>query len=185
VEDGQSFFALPIHTISNPFPCRSVVLVLLSRLALVVCLYIIPALHHVHHLKALQAHRRPQGQGRCPCKVGLLHLSHSSQGLSAFLCPTRRRSLTTFYFSQKCDEQPNEKGECGTCARLRLQCLGFGAKRPEWLRVCDLCHPPAHSMLTPQFPGAAQGDGDTGEDQDVLGLKRHDQGPLNQPSKAG
>jgi hypothetical protein len=35
---------------------------------------------------------------------------------------------------QKCDERANEAGHCQTCVRLRLQCLGFGAKRPEWLR---------------------------------------------------
>ncbi|KAJ7285216.1 fungal-specific transcription factor domain-containing protein [Mycena rebaudengoi] len=35
---------------------------------------------------------------------------------------------------KKCDERPNEQGYCETCVRLRLQCLGFGAKRPEWLR---------------------------------------------------
>ncbi|KAI0671469.1 fungal-specific transcription factor domain-containing protein [Trametes maxima] len=35
---------------------------------------------------------------------------------------------------KKCDEQPNDDGACQTCVRLRLQCLGFGAKRPEWMR---------------------------------------------------
>ncbi|KXN88625.1 Transcriptional regulatory protein pro-1 [Leucoagaricus sp. SymC.cos] len=35
---------------------------------------------------------------------------------------------------KKCDEQPNEQGHCSTCVRLRLECLGFGAKRPDWLR---------------------------------------------------
>ncbi|KAI1797030.1 fungal-specific transcription factor domain-containing protein [Ganoderma leucocontextum] len=35
---------------------------------------------------------------------------------------------------KKCDEQPNEEGACQTCVRLRLQCLGFGAKRPDWMR---------------------------------------------------
>ncbi|KAL9714408.1 hypothetical protein Ac2012v2_002721 [Leucoagaricus gongylophorus] len=35
---------------------------------------------------------------------------------------------------KKCDEQPNEQGFCSTCVRLRLECLGFGAKRPDWLR---------------------------------------------------
>ncbi|KAF9223695.1 hypothetical protein BS17DRAFT_880306 [Gyrodon lividus] len=35
---------------------------------------------------------------------------------------------------KKCDEEMNAEGSCGTCVRLRLQCLGFGAKRPEWLR---------------------------------------------------
>ncbi|KAG1781711.1 fungal-specific transcription factor domain-containing protein [Suillus placidus] len=38
---------------------------------------------------------------------------------------------------KKCDEQPNTDGSCQTCVRLRLQCLGFGAKRPEWLRASD------------------------------------------------
>ncbi|KAG6897152.1 hypothetical protein C0992_003739 [Termitomyces sp. T32_za158] len=35
---------------------------------------------------------------------------------------------------KKCDEQPDIHGRCMTCTRLRLECLGFGAKRPEWLR---------------------------------------------------
>ncbi|KAA1467751.1 hypothetical protein DENSPDRAFT_769670 [Dentipellis sp. KUC8613] len=35
---------------------------------------------------------------------------------------------------KKCDEQPNDDGRCQTCIRLRLQCLGFGQKRPEWLK---------------------------------------------------
>ncbi|KAF8843692.1 hypothetical protein BDN67DRAFT_923411 [Paxillus ammoniavirescens] len=35
---------------------------------------------------------------------------------------------------KKCDEQANADGSCATCVRLRLQCLGFGAKRPDWLR---------------------------------------------------
>jgi len=38
---------------------------------------------------------------------------------------------------KKCDEQPNTEGSCQTCVRLRLQCLGFGAKRPEWMREPD------------------------------------------------
>ena len=46
--------------------------------------------------------------------------------------------------TQKCDEQPNEHGACQTCVRLRLQCLGFGAKRPDWMRVSARrgCYPP-------------------------------------------
>jgi len=35
---------------------------------------------------------------------------------------------------KKCDEHQNQDGYCDTCVRLRLQCLGFGAKRPDWLR---------------------------------------------------
>ncbi|KAF8589457.1 hypothetical protein K439DRAFT_1645074 [Ramaria rubella] len=35
---------------------------------------------------------------------------------------------------KKCDEQPDRDGNCQTCVRLRLECLGFGAKRPDWMR---------------------------------------------------
>ncbi|KAG1887064.1 hypothetical protein F4604DRAFT_1916886 [Suillus subluteus] len=38
---------------------------------------------------------------------------------------------------KKCDESTNADGSCQTCLRLRLQCLGFGVKRPEWLRSND------------------------------------------------
>ncbi|KAG6818427.1 hypothetical protein H0H93_005071, partial [Arthromyces matolae] len=33
----------------------------------------------------------------------------------------------------KCDGQPDEHGRCATCVRLRLECLGFGTRRPEWM----------------------------------------------------
>lgn len=35
---------------------------------------------------------------------------------------------------KKCDEERTDHDTCRTCERLRLECLGFGAKRPEWLR---------------------------------------------------
>ncbi|KAF8907284.1 hypothetical protein CPB84DRAFT_1822515 [Gymnopilus junonius] len=38
---------------------------------------------------------------------------------------------------KKCDEKRMgglEDGPCETCLRLKLECLGFGAKRPDWLR---------------------------------------------------
>lgn len=35
---------------------------------------------------------------------------------------------------KKCDEQADSAGSCQTCVRLRLECLGFGAKRPDWMR---------------------------------------------------
>lgn len=41
----------------------------------------------------------------------------------------------SFVRFQKCDERPNAEGRCETCIRLRLQCLGFGQKRPDWLKV--------------------------------------------------
>lgn len=34
---------------------------------------------------------------------------------------------------KRCDEQITD-GSCQTCRRLRLECLGFGVKRPDWLR---------------------------------------------------
>ncbi|TCD71987.1 hypothetical protein EIP91_000119 [Steccherinum ochraceum] len=50
---------------------------------------------------------------------------------------------------KKCDEQPNAEGACQTCVRLRLQCLGFGAKRPDWMR-------PSHP--TPTLSAGSNGD---------------------------
>ena len=35
---------------------------------------------------------------------------------------------------QKCDEQ-REGDSCKTCKRLTLTCLGWGPKRPDWMRV--------------------------------------------------
>lgn len=35
---------------------------------------------------------------------------------------------------QKCDEQ-REGDTCRTCKRLTITCLGWGARRPEWMRV--------------------------------------------------
>ena len=54
---------------------------------------------------------------------------------------------------QKCDEKRinNEDGPCETCIRLKLECLGFGAKRPDWLRV--RCHMLILYRLSPPTPG--------------------------------
>ncbi|KAG8678395.1 hypothetical protein FRC09_019871, partial [Ceratobasidium sp. 395] len=39
---------------------------------------------------------------------------------------------------KKCDESSaNHKGVCKQCARLEIECLGWGAKRPEWMRDKD------------------------------------------------
>ncbi|EJD01902.1 uncharacterized protein FOMMEDRAFT_29043 [Fomitiporia mediterranea MF3/22] len=46
-------------------------------------------------------------------------------GSGCYTCRIRRK---------KCDGKPDADGQCQTCVRLRLQCLGFGAKRPEWMR---------------------------------------------------
>jgi len=36
---------------------------------------------------------------------------------------------------QKCDEMKTPEGFCQTCVRLRLECLGWGSRRPDWMRV--------------------------------------------------
>ncbi|KAK0204516.1 fungal-specific transcription factor domain-containing protein [Desarmillaria ectypa] len=40
---------------------------------------------------------------------------------------------------KKCDEARDHNGHCNTCVRLKVQCLGFGDKRPKWLTKskCD------------------------------------------------
>ncbi|KAK0495175.1 fungal-specific transcription factor domain-containing protein [Armillaria luteobubalina] len=40
---------------------------------------------------------------------------------------------------KKCDEARDHNGHCNTCVRLKIQCLGFGDKRPKWLtkNKCD------------------------------------------------
>ncbi|KIM27565.1 hypothetical protein M408DRAFT_9264 [Serendipita vermifera MAFF 305830] len=50
--------------------------------------------------------------------------------------PTRAKSgcWTCRLRRKKCDENRRSDGTCDTCKRLRLQCLGWGAKRPEWCR---------------------------------------------------
>ncbi|KAF7328049.1 Zn(2)-C6 fungal-type domain-containing protein [Mycena kentingensis (nom. inval.)] len=35
---------------------------------------------------------------------------------------------------KKCDETQGEDGSCQTCLRLTLECLGWGPKRPEWMK---------------------------------------------------
>jgi len=36
---------------------------------------------------------------------------------------------------KKCDEQREEEGgACETCRRLQIECLGWGSKRPEWMK---------------------------------------------------
>ncbi|KAG9315232.1 hypothetical protein JVU11DRAFT_4366 [Chiua virens] len=37
------------------------------------------------------------------------------------------------YTSKKCDEQ-REGDSCHTCRRLQIECLGWGARRPDWMR---------------------------------------------------
>lgn len=76
---------------------------------------------------------------------------------------------------QKCDEQMAADGSCATCVRLRLQCLGFGAKRPEWLRVST---PSPHRAPSSHPPGEPQRPRPPREDKDLPRVPGHDQGPL-------
>lgn len=54
--------------------------------------------------------------------------------------PKRQRTkagcITCRVRGKKCDEQKVDNGEsCETCKRLRLHCLGFQDRRPDWLRT--------------------------------------------------
>lgn len=50
--------------------------------------------------------------------------------------PLRGRSKqgcwTCRFRRKKCDEQQAGTGLCGNCSRLRIDCLGWGERRPEW-----------------------------------------------------
>ncbi|KAL1745911.1 hypothetical protein HDZ31DRAFT_62679 [Schizophyllum fasciatum] len=35
---------------------------------------------------------------------------------------------------KKCDESVDDEGSCSTCRRLNVQCLGFGVRRPQFLK---------------------------------------------------
>jgi hypothetical protein len=37
-------------------------------------------------------------------------------------------------------KRKGDEGPCETCFRLKLECLGFDAKRPDWLRVCSVSY---------------------------------------------
>lgn len=71
---------------------------------------------------------------------------------------------------KKCDEKMNADGSCGTCTRLRLQCLGFGAKRPDWLRdgrnVLDLREKIKSFLASQGMIKGHSGSGPRSSDQD-------------------
>ncbi len=52
-----------------------------------------------------------------------------------------RSACLTPCATQKCDEQREEGDSCRTCRRLQLECLGWGPRRPDWMRVR---HPPPY-----------------------------------------
>ena len=88
----------------------------------------------------------PKAKGAVRAKSGCYTCRIRRKVGSPFITVTITPSTTAHPLLQKCDEQPNNQGSCQTCVRLRLQCLGFGAKRPEWMRVSiSLWRPPAFS----------------------------------------
>lgn len=47
---------------------------------------------------------------------------------SSLICPAIH---TNKWSVQRCDET---KPLCATCTRLGIECMGYGIKRPDWLR---------------------------------------------------
>ncbi|EIN10065.1 hypothetical protein PUNSTDRAFT_86611 [Punctularia strigosozonata HHB-11173 SS5] len=68
---------------------------------------------HKSPKKAANAAGPAKGKGAVRAKTG------------CYTCRIRRK---------KCDETRDPQGGCETCKRLHLECLGFGTKRPEWMR---------------------------------------------------
>lgn len=73
----------------------------------------------------------------CVRMVSLKDVSRAAQGACGISieggCAAYRYVLILVQI-QKCDEE-REGDSCKTCLRLRIQCLGWGPKRPEWMRV--------------------------------------------------
>ncbi|KZV60745.1 hypothetical protein PENSPDRAFT_693999 [Peniophora sp. CONT] len=70
----------------------------------------------------------------------LSHLTtiHSQSGTSssdAQVTNSRGGCWTCRLRRKKCDEQRSDDDSCATCRRLKLKCLGWGARRPDWMRV--------------------------------------------------
>jgi hypothetical protein len=77
----------------------------------------------------------PKGKGAVRAKSGCYTCRSVSISSAGVLALTNHNVSHCRIRRKKCDEKPNEDGHCETCVRLRLECLGFGTKRPEWLRV--------------------------------------------------
>lgn len=81
---------------------------------------------------------------------------------------------------QKCDEQRRDDGGCTTCQRLSIQCLGYGAKRPEHLRVSSriVSQLDVNTYRLCATQGKQQGHLHPREDQSLPCCPRNDQRPL-------
>ena len=71
---------------------------------------------------------------------------------------TRCRCLAIFrtLHEQKCDEI-RVGDSCSTCIRLTIDCLGWGPKRPAWMRVSPLISHITHSFALEPFPNCLFG----------------------------
>lgn len=80
---------------------------------------------------------------------------------------------------KKCDERPNSMNACETCVRLRLECLGFGAKRPDWLResskVSDLREKIKSFLASQGMIKGHSGSGPRGTDNEPVILRLNEQ----------
>lgn len=56
---------------------------------------------------------------------------------------------------KKCDEQ-REGDSCHTCRRLQIECLGWGARRPDWMRVRATSHLCPHLLTCLQDKRAVE-----------------------------
>ncbi|PCH39388.1 hypothetical protein WOLCODRAFT_29530 [Wolfiporia cocos MD-104 SS10] len=83
------------------------------------------------------------GKGGCWWVPVVLCVSAHADRPSRRTCRLRRkvraitdRRLSRLTRRQKCDEERDAAdGACKTCRRLSIECLGWGAKRPDWMRV--------------------------------------------------
>jgi len=73
----------------------------------------------------------PKGKGAVRAKSGCYTCRYVSPSVLVLVFTNPHTRIRR----KKCDEKPNADNHCETCVRLRLECLGFGTKRPEWLRV--------------------------------------------------
>jgi len=81
----------------------------------------------------------------------------------------------------------HEDGPCETCFRLKLECLGFGAKRPDWLRetsrVSDIRDRiKAHLAAQGMIKGHAGSGSRNAVQEDILRLSDYREGDMTYPS---
>lgn len=69
-------------------------------------------------------------------------LSSPEKGTSHILPPLSFCDGLSICWPQKCDEQ-RENGSCQTCIRLKIDCLGWGVRRPvsHLILPCLVCAP--------------------------------------------